>query len=390
MLTTIRSASLDPTVKRADGDAAAPEARSNRQRRREFVRSNTGGTGAAASSGSQTAGELPPSQIHYWNEYDDGSDGGGGGAANDDGEYAIYIQPGTESSFPVLDHMVAVITAPAHKLGAWLRHHRLLPTDHGQPSSPSQSPVLSTTVGGGSTERSPLLSGGGGGGGGCGPGPATTAGGATYFTLPHPATGGSASGGRTNHKARTATTSDETESVASSGSSPIHPYYPHTSYSNSYYHTAGPSTSGYRTLVAAPASAALLPSVPHQRLALLHRERLLRRVTWAALACSGSLCAVAVVLVTTGRHRQRLEVDAGATIGVVASLCCAAAGLGCMIARRQRTVPTTTIGGELWSGVNGGDLMTGVGMWERLATWTAFVACCIVNGAVLVLVAENS
>lgn len=382
MLATIRAASMDTPGKRADTETrAVPESRTRRQER-QFQRAHTGTTATATPGPGSQAAASSQSQAqaaHYWNEYDDGSDGGGGGGNEDDdgGEYAIYIQPGTEASFPGLDHMVAVVAAPAHKLGAWLRHHRLLLPS----SSPrtQQSPVLSTTVDG-STERSPLL--GGGTTATTTPGTATAhhAGGA-YFSLPHPAT----VTGRIT-AAPTATTSDETESVASSSAaSPIHPFHPHVPYA--YQHGSG--ATGYRTLLAAPPSAALLPSLPHQRLALQHRDTLLRRVTWAALTCSAALCVVAVVLVATGRHRLRLEVDAGATVGVVASLCCAAAGLGCMLARRQRR------GGRVdpWSGaisvVAGGET-AGVPGWERTATWLAFAACCAVNGAVLVLVAENS
>ncbi|KAJ4145950.1 hypothetical protein LMH87_004781 [Akanthomyces muscarius] len=63
---------------------------------------------------------LPPAaaaQPKYWNEYDDGSDAGG----DDDGGYAIYINPDEDSSFPGMEYVNAIVTMPYHKIRGWFK-----------------------------------------------------------------------------------------------------------------------------------------------------------------------------------------------------------------------------------------------------------------------------
>lgn len=55
----------------------------------------------------------------YWNEYDHGSEAGD----HDDGEdggYALYINPDETSSFPGLETLGRIFTAPARKIRGWM------------------------------------------------------------------------------------------------------------------------------------------------------------------------------------------------------------------------------------------------------------------------------
>lgn len=98
-----------------------------------------------------------------------------------------------------------------------------------------------------------------------------------------------------------------------------------------------------------------------------YQDRVMVRGTVGCFAASFAVLAVAATLVWTGKRRLRVEVDAGATLGVMASLVCACAGLGMMLCR-QGSTPTA----------------------RRLAVWAAFVAACLLNGMLLVLVLASS
>jgi hypothetical protein len=117
---------------------------------------------------------------------------------------------------------------------------------------------------------------------------------------------------------------------------------------------------GYETYIAA------LPSVDQQMMTR-YREHVLFWSTIGSFAASLLFLGVAAVLVSTGRHRLRAEVDAGATVGVIASLMCAAVGLGLSMARKD-------------------DL----GLVNRLVLWGVFTAACVLNGMLLVIVVGNS
>lgn len=112
--------------------------------------------------------------------------------------------------------------------------------------------------------------------------------------------------------------------------------------------------------------AATLPSIGDQSMAL-YRDKVLQRGALGAFAAAAALLLVATMLVTTGRRRLRAEVDAGAVVGVVASLGCACAALAMTIARRG---PPGVVG--------------------RLVAWMAFAAVCALNGVLLVLILGNS
>ncbi|KAJ9419362.1 hypothetical protein FOXG_07232 [Fusarium oxysporum f. sp. lycopersici 4287] len=109
-----------------------------------------------------------------------------------------------------------------------------------------------------------------------------------------------------------------------------------------------------------------LPSLNQQQ-GHLHREKTLFWGTVSSFAVSFLLFLVAGTLIYTGRHKLRAEVDAGVTIGVVASLFTACSALGMTIYRHdQLSLP------------------------YLLAVWTTFVTSCVLNGMLLILVVRNS
>lgn len=119
-----------------------------------------------------------------------------------------------------------------------------------------------------------------------------------------------------------------------------------------------PST-GYATHYA-------LPSVGHQ-IASRYRENVLFWSTIGCFSASFVLLAIAGVLISTGKHRLRAEVDAGVIIGVIASLFSACSALGMMMYRDD---PLT--------------------LSYRLMVWAAFTATCLCNGMLLILVVGNA
>ncbi|KAH7376129.1 hypothetical protein B0T11DRAFT_17104 [Plectosphaerella cucumerina] len=226
--------------------------------------------------------ELPPPQAQYWNEYDNGSDRG-------DDEYAIYIDPDADDSFPGLNSVRAIIRRPLQLATSWFSSRDRTDDD---------------------TAHRPLLS------------SEDTARGAPY-------------GGISPFN------NDTDEDIEYASSEENLPF------------------SGFAGYYA-------LPSVNEQRVER-YREEVLSWSTIGAFAASFVLLAVASILLATGRHRLRVEVDAGVTVGVVASLFCACVGLGAMMLR------TGTMS-----------------IMYQAAVWTTFVASCVFNGMLLILVVGNA
>ena len=108
------------------------------------------------------------------------------------------------------------------------------------------------------------------------------------------------------------------------------------------------------------------PSVGEQRVAR-YREKVLLWSTAGCFAASYALLAIAGTLIATGKHKLRVEVDAGVTVGVMLSLFAAGSGL-VMTLYRQDRLP--------------------VAYW--VLVWAGFVASCILNGMLLVLVLGNT
>ncbi|KAI1211557.1 uncharacterized protein F4807DRAFT_394112 [Annulohypoxylon truncatum] len=99
----------------------------------------------------------------------------------------------------------------------------------------------------------------------------------------------------------------------------------------------------------------------------LYHDKVLTRAVILAFVTAFILLAISGILIATGRHKMRLEVDAGVTVGSVASLFCSCMGLGAMLYRRYP-----------------------VGFLYTLAVWAAFVAVCALNGMLLVLVVGSN
>ncbi|KAI1159008.1 hypothetical protein F5B18DRAFT_43863 [Nemania serpens] len=98
-----------------------------------------------------------------------------------------------------------------------------------------------------------------------------------------------------------------------------------------------------------------------------YQDRVITRSTVLAFVAALVLLGVSGLLVMTGRRRLRLEVDAGAAVGSVASLFCACMGLGATFYRHSPA-----------------------GYLYTLAVWGAFVTVCALNGILLVIVADSS
>lgn len=109
-----------------------------------------------------------------------------------------------------------------------------------------------------------------------------------------------------------------------------------------------------------------LPSLNDQR-ALRYRERVLFWGTTACFAASFSLLAIAAILLSAGKRRFRVEVDAGVSVGVMFSLFSACTGLGMSLNRRD-DLPLS----------------------YRLLVGAAFVTSCLLNGVLLVIVLGNA
>lgn len=111
---------------------------------------------------------------------------------------------------------------------------------------------------------------------------------------------------------------------------------------------------------------ASFPSVADQKLAAT-REALLFHSTIGSFFASFVLLLIAGILIATGRHRLRVEVDAGVTVGVVAALFFSTLGLSIMLCRWQRC-----------------------GWLQRGFVGLSFTGVCIISGMLLVLVMGNT
>ncbi|KAG4436414.1 hypothetical protein IFR05_008107 [Cadophora sp. M221] len=79
---------------------------------------------------------------------------------------------------------------------------------------------------------------------------------------------------------------------------------------------------------------ATFPSINDQKFSR-HREMLLFRGMVGAFAGALMLIAITSILIATGRHKLRAEVDAGAIAGCIASLCFALAGITAALCRKE-------------------------------------------------------
>lgn len=125
------------------------------------------------------------------------------------------------------------------------------------------------------------------------------------------------------------------------------------------YASSGDFPAGYETHYAT------FPSVSDQKLSK-YREKLLFRGTLGSFVAAIVLLVIASILVFTGKHKLRIEVDAGVIVGVVASLFFATLGIGMMLYRKE---PLSWV--------------------HRIGVSLVFITVCILNGALLVLVVSQ-
>jgi hypothetical protein len=240
----------------------------------------------------------------YWNEYDHGSDAG----ELDQGEgYVIYINPDDKSGFFGMAALVSATTSSMAKMRSWFKARR--------PAGDSRRDALLPTHS------------------------------SSYGTVPQSSYFTSPPGGAL------------TDTEAEDESDAVSPVDRRGSYG---YASSEEFPVGYE------AHYASLPSIDDQRMKR-YREKVLFWGTVGCYTASIVLLGVAAVLISTGRHRLRVEVDAGVTLGVVASLGCACAALGMNFARE--------------------DTMSWI---NRLTVWLTFALVCVLNGMLLVLVMGNT
>lgn len=272
-------------------------------------RSRRSRTPTPATTPSPAPAPAPP-PVGYWNEYDNGSEAGDYG----DDTYAIYVYPNETAEFPGLHYLRSIMSAPRSRIRGWLKGTR-------EPTAANGSDTQS------------LLN------------PSSQAGSPRdYFSIRKPRPGSS-------------TDNDGTEDEYASSAEDATPA------GLRKYERRGTATKNSNN-----GFLSTLEEADEQDLRMAHyRDRILARSIILFFILSFALLLVSGVLIATGRHKLRLEVDAGATVGSVASLFCACMGLGALFARPF--APN-------W-------LYT-------LAVWAAFMASTFLNGMLLIIVVRST
>jgi hypothetical protein len=114
-------------------------------------------------------------------------------------------------------------------------------------------------------------------------------------------------------------------------------------------------------------SYATFPSTIYQEIRSQDDESILFKGTICSFVAASVFLLSAGILLFTGRRGLRTEVDAGVTVAIVASLFFATLGFGCMLHHKER-----------------------LGWLHRICVGITFVAVCVLNGILLVLVAGNA
>lgn len=252
--------------------------------------------------------------VGYWNEYDHGSENGDGETEE---RYVIYADPDDTGS-PDFKAMLHAFTKPFNKARSWVKARK-----------PENEPLLSrqssgSTYGATSDPQSPPSPGG-------------------YFS--------SLPGRRRSPQSRGNDSSTAVETDGEDDAAALE-----AGYSSSEEFPAA----GYEAHYAA------LPSLNDQRMHV-YKDRVMFMATSGLFAMSFLLLGIATVLIFTGRHKLRVGVDAGATVGAVVSIGCACSALALTMSR--------------W------DSLGGV---NRAVVVMTFTTVCVLNGMLLVLVMGNT
>ncbi|KAG6359322.1 hypothetical protein INS49_012843 [Diaporthe citri] len=254
-------------------------------------------------------------QAGYWNEYENGSENGDAGD-----EYVIYINPDEETDYGAdLKALVNAIAAPFSKARSWVKvRGRERQSLLGRQSS-------GASYGATDSNNSPPQDG--------------------YFA---------------SHAARQlqSSGSDSHTAVATDGEDDADADLDLEA--DIGYASSEEFPAGYET------HWATLPSVSDQRMAM-YKDRVMFMVTSGLYAMSFLLLGISTVLMLTGRHKLRVEVDAGVTIGSVVSMGCACTALALTTAR--------------W------DLL---GVGNKVVVSVTFATICVLNGMLLILVMGNT
>jgi hypothetical protein len=265
---------------------------------------------------------MTPTPHAYWNEYEHGSEAGD----HDDDTYVLYIDPNAGDEFPGLTYIKSMLGAPVDHVRHWLKSQKSKgissETRAVTATSPSETQSLlgarhhSRTNTGSSTAAASSPT--------------------DYFSI-----------GVRHHRPPSADNGPtEDESLSSDEErGELHHQYP----------------GGLGLFAFSPPSATVDYKIER------YRDKVLTRGVVIAFVAAFMLFGISSLLLVTGRHRLRLEVDAGVTIGSAASLFCACMGLGAMLYRQYPS-------GPLYS----------------LAVWGAFLTNCALNGMLLVLVVSSS
>lgn len=254
-------------------------------------------------------------QAGYWNEYENGSENGD--AAD---EYVIYINPEEETDYGAdLKALVNAIAAPFSKARSWVRvRGRERQSLLGRQGS-------DTSYGATDNNNSPPQDG--------------------YFAS-H-ATRQLQSSGSDSHTAVATDGEDDADADLDLEAD--------IGYASSEEFPAGYETHW-----------ATLPSVNDQRMAM-YKDRVMFMITSGLYAMSFLLLGISTVLILTGRHKLRVEVDAAVTIGSVVSMGCACTALALTTGR--------------W------DLL---GVGNKVVVSVTFATICVLNGMLLILVMGNT
>ncbi|KAI1816318.1 hypothetical protein GGS20DRAFT_575516 [Poronia punctata] len=272
-----------------------------------------------------------PPVTRYWNEYDHGSEAG-----DQDDTYVIYIDPDADDKFPGLSYVKNMVGAPVDRVRQWLhaQKHKDAPSTQG-------------TISGTSSETQSLLG---------------------THRPSHSNAQGRGSRSRANTGSSTAAPPTDYFSISAG------PFISRVGHNNDTGHDNEnePTEDGYVSSEEGgqlhdsdPASDFL--SSPSEYMMKQYQDKVLSRTVIISYVAAFVFLGISTLLVVTGRHHLRLEVDAGATVGSVMSLFCACVGLG---AKLYRQYPS----GRLYS----------------LAVWTVFLALCVLNGMLLILVVDSS
>ncbi|KAI0012571.1 hypothetical protein F4779DRAFT_41059 [Xylariaceae sp. FL0662B] len=296
-----------------------PTSEAVRCSRRDATSLNPSHHESRQSSPTHTLAPTSPPQptITYWNEYDNGSEAGNYSTRDEEEGYVIYIDPNDSIKIPGLVFIKSMMAAPVDKVRQWLQKTRMpipTPTPYNNEPLPETQSLLDPNG------RAPT----------------------DYFST-SPATATAATG--------TITEEDEDEE----GTVEDNDYA-----SSMDDHSVRRNGGGARHKT-------LARSTAQDDKVARYRDRILTRSIVFAFAFAFVLLVVPGVLISTGRHRQRLEVDAGVTFGCVVSLFCGCMGLGALLYRRFPVSP-------LYS----------------LAVWAAFAAVVVLNAMLLVLVVGSN